>query len=52
MFAAADRSEARLFDVQNDPNMENDIAPQNPDTVGRMFDDYVLKDAGGSLPVQ
>ena len=52
MFGAADRSEARLFDVQNDPNMENDIAAQNADTVRRMFDDYVLKDAGGSLPVQ
>ena len=52
MFGSADRSDARLFDVQSDPNMDNDIAADNQDVVRRMFDDYVLKDAGGSLPVQ
>ncbi len=52
MFGPSDRSEARLFDVQSDPNMENDIASANADVVRRMFDDYVLKDAGGNLPGQ
>jgi arylsulfatase A-like enzyme len=52
MFGPADRSEARLFDVQSDPNMDNDIAADNADVVRRMFEDYVLEDAGGSLPVQ
>ncbi len=45
-----DRSEARLFDAQDDPNMENDVAADKPGVVRRMFDEYVLGDAGGSLP--
>jgi hypothetical protein len=32
--------------------MDNDIAEANADVVGRMFEDYVLKDAGGTLPGQ
>jgi arylsulfatase A-like enzyme len=52
MFGRSDRSDARLFDVQSDPNMDNDIASDNGDIVRRMFDDYVLKDAGGTLPGQ
>ena len=50
MFGLSDRSEARLFDVRSDPNMDNDIAAGNADIVRRMFDDYILKDAGGTLP--
>ena len=30
--------------------MKNNIAGQRPDVVRSMFDDYVLRDAGGSLP--
>jgi hypothetical protein len=30
--------------------MNEDIAGDHPDIVRRMFDDYVLADAGGSLP--
>jgi hypothetical protein len=30
--------------------MNDDIAADNQDVVERMFDDYVLVDAGGQLP--
>jgi arylsulfatase A-like enzyme len=50
MFGRKDRSEPHLFDLESDPDMNDDIASDNPDVVRRMFDDYVLKDAGGSLP--
>jgi arylsulfatase A-like enzyme len=41
---------AKLYDVREDPEMKNDIAGERPDVVRRMFEDYVLKDAGGPLP--
>jgi arylsulfatase A-like enzyme len=50
MFSRTDGSVAKLYDVREVPEMENDVAGANPDIVRRMFDDYVLKDAGGSLP--
>jgi arylsulfatase A-like enzyme len=50
MFARNDGSEAKLFDIANDPNMDNDIAGSNPDVVKKLWNDYVLKDAGGPLP--
>jgi arylsulfatase A-like enzyme len=50
MFARNDGSEAKLFDLSEDPNMDNDIAGANQDVVKRMWNDYVLKDAGGPLP--
>jgi arylsulfatase A-like enzyme len=50
MISVNDRSEAKLYDIQTDPAMNNDIAADNQDVVDRMFDDYVLKDAGGPLP--
>ena len=49
MFSRRDRSEPHLYDLQNDPETKNDLAGQDPDRVRRMFDDYVLADAGGSL---
>jgi hypothetical protein len=36
--------------VREDPGMRNDIAGKHPTVVRSMFDDYVLKDAGGPLP--
>jgi hypothetical protein len=30
--------------------MNTDIADANPDVARRMFDDYVIGDAGGPLP--
>lgn len=41
---------AKLFDIVGDPDMNKDIAGANPDVVKRMFEDYIMKDAGGSLP--
>jgi arylsulfatase A-like enzyme len=49
MFSRNDGSEARLYDAQSDPRQGRDLAEEDPGTVGRMFEEYVLKDAGGSL---
>ena len=50
MFSLNDGSEARLYDVQEDPDQHNDIAADEPNIVKRMFEGYVLRDAGGPLP--
>jgi arylsulfatase A-like enzyme len=50
MFGPNDRRQARLFDVQEDPEMRQDVAAEHPGVVRRMFDEYVLGDAGGHLP--
>jgi hypothetical protein len=50
MLSRNDGSELRLYDAQSDPRQERDLAEDDPDTVGKMFEDYVLKDAEGSLP--
>ena len=50
LFSRSDGSEPRLYDAQSDPYQERDLAEGDLDTVGRMLEDYVLKDAGGSLP--
>jgi arylsulfatase A-like enzyme len=50
MFSRNDGTEAKLYDVREDPGMENDVARAYPDIVKEMFDGYVLKDAGGPLP--
>ena len=49
MFSRNDGSEPRLYDAQSDPRQERDLAEDDPDTVGRMLEEYVLKGAGGSL---
>ncbi len=46
----ADGSEPRLYGAQSDPRQERDLADDDPDRVGEMFEEYVLKDVGGSLP--
>jgi arylsulfatase A-like enzyme len=50
MVSRNDGSEAKLYDLGEDPEMNQDIAGSNPDVVKRMWNDYVLKDAGGPLP--
>jgi arylsulfatase A-like enzyme len=50
MFAKNDGSEAYLFDLREDPNMDRNIASSNQDLLNRMWNDYVLEDAGGPLP--
>jgi arylsulfatase A-like enzyme len=50
MFARNDGSEAKLYDLRRDPNMNTDIASSNQDVINRMWSAYVLADAGGPLP--
>jgi arylsulfatase A-like enzyme len=50
MFARNDGSEAKLFDLRADPQMNKDLAGSRPEVVKKMWNDYVLKDAGGPLP--
>ena len=50
MFGQGNRSDLKLYDAQKDPGMNHDIAADNQDIVNHMFDDYVIKDAGGPLP--
>jgi arylsulfatase A-like enzyme len=50
MFGLNNRSDLKLYDVQKDPGMNHDIAADNQDIVNHMFDNYVIKDAGGPLP--
>ncbi len=50
MFAKNDGSNALLFDLRDDPNMDKSIAVSNQRILNRMWNDYVLADAGGPLP--
>jgi arylsulfatase A-like enzyme len=50
MFSTNTGEEAKLYDVKEDPGMRKNLAGKQPETVKRMFSEYVLKDAGGSLP--
>jgi len=50
MFAKNDGSEARLYDLQEDPNMDKNIAGSDQNLLDSMWNDYVLKDAGRPLP--
>jgi arylsulfatase A-like enzyme len=50
MFSVNNRSMPYLYDLRSDPGMYRNIAAGNRDIVRRMFDDYILEDAGGSLP--
>ncbi|MGH3087474.1 MAG: sulfatase family protein, partial [Rubrobacteraceae bacterium] len=48
----SDGEGARLYDAKTDPNMDDDIASENREVVRRMFDEYILADAGGEpLPL-
>ena len=50
MFAKNDGSDALLYDLETDPQMKTSIAASDQVTLNRMWNDYVLKDAGGPLP--
>jgi arylsulfatase A-like enzyme len=50
MVSRNDGSNALLYDLSTDPDMNTDVAGSNQDVVRRMFDEYVLGDAGGPLP--
>jgi arylsulfatase A-like enzyme len=49
MFARNDGAEPRLYDVRIDPQQRRDLAEDAPETVEKMFEEYILEDAGGSL---
>ncbi len=51
MFCRYDGADARLYDIEADPEMNDDLASGQPDVVKRMFEGYILRDAGGPLPV-
>ncbi|AHY47614.1 Arylsulfatase A-related enzyme [Rubrobacter radiotolerans] len=46
----SDGENPRLYDLREDPNMDRDIASGNEDVVRRMYDEYILRDAGGEPP--
>ncbi len=50
MFSTNTGGEAKLYDVRQDLGMHKDLARARPETVKRIFDDYVLEEAGGPLP--
>lgn len=50
MFCRNDGADAKLYDLENDPDMNEDIAGQESGRAERMFEEYVLADAGGPLP--
>jgi arylsulfatase A-like enzyme len=50
LISVNDRSDAKLYDIRKDPGMNHNIAADNKDTIDRMFEDYVLEDAGGPPP--
>jgi arylsulfatase A-like enzyme len=50
MFAKNDGSNALLYDLNVDPEMNTDIAGSNQAILNRMWNNYVLEDAGGPLP--
>jgi len=50
MFCRHDGANAELYDLRTDPHMDRDIATRYPGIARRMFEEYVIKDAGGPLP--
>ncbi len=50
MFSRNDFQEPKLYDLVHDPLMNNNIYGSKPDVARHMFQDYIIKDAGGPLP--
>jgi arylsulfatase A-like enzyme len=50
MFCRNDGSNVLLYDLNADPQMNSNIAGDNQDVIDRMWNDYVLEEAGGPLP--
>jgi hypothetical protein len=42
MFCRNDGAEARIYDVRTDPLQQKNLAQSDPDTVDRMFEEYIL----------
>jgi hypothetical protein len=52
MFGSSDRAEMRPYDVWADQEQRENLAAQRPEVVEKMFNDYVLEDAGAELPAR
>lgn len=50
MFCLNDMSSPKLYDLREDPEMNDDIAGDNREVVRRMYEDYIVADAGGEPP--
>jgi len=50
MFCLNDGTEAKLYDLSEDPDMDENIAGGNGEIVRRMYEDYIVADAGGEPP--
>ncbi|HYM57613.1 MAG TPA: sulfatase-like hydrolase/transferase [Solirubrobacteraceae bacterium] len=50
LIAGNQGEEKRLFDTQEDPDEEDDVASDNPDVVDRLWKN-IVDDAGGTMPV-
>ncbi len=50
MISRNDGEHQRLYDLEADPEMNRDVSGEQSGEVKRMFEDYVLEDAGGPLP--
>lgn len=50
MFSLYNGQDPHLFDLVNDPKMDKNIASSDPGVVKKMYDEYIVKDAGGPLP--
>jgi arylsulfatase A-like enzyme len=50
-FCRDDSTGAKLYDARNDPQLQRDLASEEPGRAEKMFEEYVLADAGGSLPI-
>ncbi len=51
MFCLNDGTDAKLYDLRDDPKMTENIASRNPGVVKRMYESYILEDAGGAPPI-
>jgi arylsulfatase A-like enzyme len=45
-----DGEEVRLYDLRKDPKMNRNVSGDHPDMVKRMWNKYIIKDAGGEPP--
>jgi arylsulfatase A-like enzyme len=50
MFSENTFKDPKLYDLVNDPLMNNNVYGAQPKVARHMFDDYITKDAGGPLP--
>ncbi len=48
--ARNDGSDARLYDLRKDPQLNDNVASKSRKTIGKMYEGYILEDAGGEPP--